>query len=147
MEHSESLKSFVVALNAFQSELDLVKRNAENPFFNSSYATYAQIWDTVQKLFTSHGFSIAHGSAPFEKGIGVVTLVTHISGEWMKTTVQLPLQKFDPQAVGSAISYGRRYNLTGLLGIALEDDDGNAASHREPIRQQYNQTKTLKGDL
>lgn len=135
MEQSESIKSFFIALNAFQTETFGVKKNAENPFFQSGYATYAQIWSSIRDTFVAHGFSISHGSAPYEKGVGVITQITHISGEWIRTTVNLPLQKFDPQAVGSALSYGRRYNLTGLLGIAIEDDDGNAATPRHDFNK------------
>jgi hypothetical protein len=61
-------------------------------------------------------------------GIAVETRVLHTSGEWLAGLVTLPVEKSTAQGTGSAISYGRRYGLSALLGLTAEDDDGQAAS-------------------
>ena len=61
-------------------------------------------------------------------GLSVETRLLHLSGEWVSTVVTLPVEKATAQGAGSAISYGRRYGLSAILGLTAEDDDGNAAS-------------------
>ena len=59
----------------------------------------------------------------------VETILAHESGQWIQSELCMPLAKNDPQGVGSAITYGRRYGLAAIVGIvADDDDDGNAAS-------------------
>jgi hypothetical protein len=68
---------------------------------------------------------------PVEAGhLGLVTKLTHAeSGQWQSSLLVMPLPKADPQGYGSALTYGRRYGLSALLGIVTEeDDDGEAAS-------------------
>ena len=52
------------------------------------------------------------------------TILSHSSGEYLEDTFAVRLQKNDPQSIGSAITYFRRYALMAVLGIAPEDDDG-----------------------
>jgi hypothetical protein len=62
-------------------------------------------------------------------GNGLTTIIMHDSGEWIRATATLTLDKQTPQGQGSAITYMRRYALSAALGIATEDDDGgNEAS-------------------
>jgi hypothetical protein len=64
------------------------------------------------------------------------------SGEWISSTTVIPLPKNDPQGMGSAITYARRYSLCAMLGIITEDDDGNAASiHPQKQHKQQHQPR------
>jgi hypothetical protein len=57
----------------------------------------------------------------------------HASGEWISTALHLPAVKADPQGIGSALTYARRYSLAAMLSVSAdEDDDGNAATHPQP---------------
>ena len=56
----------------------------------------------------------------------VTTLLMHSSGQWLRSKVKLPLSKVDAQGVGAAITYGRRYGLSAIAGIAQFDDDANS---------------------
>ena len=50
----------------------------------------------------------------------------HESGQWLKSEIRIPLtNKKDAQEIGSACTYGRRYGLTAMVGLAQIDDDGN----------------------
>ena len=57
-----------------------------------------------------------------------MTSLIHVSGEKFQSVVYLVLDRQNMQGLGSAITYARRYGLLGLVGLAPEDDDGNAAS-------------------
>jgi hypothetical protein len=72
----------------------------------------------------------------------------HISGEWLKATANLKLAKQDPQGQGSAYTYMRRYALSGILGLATdEDDDGNTASApRQTAQKPRQETKPVDPD-
>jgi CHASE2 domain-containing sensor protein len=69
---------------------------------------------------------------------GVETILMHSSGEWISNTLLLACKKQDPQAMGSAITYARRYAYQSVLGIPSEDDDGEKyiTSNQAPIQQQ-----------
>ena len=70
------------------------------------------------------GNSVATGNT-----LIVETILIHESGQWVQSELCLPLAKADPQGVGSAMTYGRRYGLAAIVGIVADaDDDGNAAS-------------------
>ncbi len=66
-------------------------------------------------------------------GVAVETELIHESGQEMSCgTLFIPATKQDAQGFGSAISYGKRYGLQAALGIASEDDDGQAAVKTRP---------------
>ncbi len=68
-------------------------------------------------------------------GVCITTQLVHASGEWVRDRCVYPVAQRTSQGIGSAITYGRRYSLAALLGIAAdEDDDGNAASAGAPRR-------------
>ena len=58
----------------------------------------------------------------------VTTTLMHSSGQWLRSKVKLPLSKKDAQGVGAAITYGRRYGLSAIVGIAQYDDDAQSIS-------------------
>ncbi|HEY3425810.1 MAG TPA: ERF family protein, partial [Negativicutes bacterium] len=76
--------------------------------------------------------------------ITISTILLHNSGEWMEfEPLTLKAVKADPQGAGSAITYGRRYALSSILGVAWdEDDDGNKASQGGSKEKQSAKTQT-----
>ena len=73
------------------------------------------------------GLAVHQGAETLEKQTSVTTTVMHSSGEWISSTLSLPVAGTTPQAHGSAITYARHYALLGALGIASEDDNGAGA--------------------
>lgn len=121
------------ALNAFQAELVTVGKSASNPFFKSKYAPLDEIMKRAQPVLTKHGLSIMQLPSSLEGQPALTTIVLHTSGELLQATTPLLLAKDDPQGLGSAITYMRRYAYTAALGIVIdEDDDGNRASAPRP---------------
>ena len=128
MNKSESIKNLAVALCKFQSSIGKVKKESTNPFFKSKYASLANILDVIQKPLAEAGLSFTQ----FPDGESLTTIIMHDSGEWMEASYTMPVAKInDPQAMGSAITYARRYALGAVLGLNIdEDDDGEKAMQR-----------------
>lgn len=125
MENNE----LALALNKFQSELVTVNKNSNNPFYNSKYADLAEIQKVTQPILTKHGLSVIQLPDNVDGKPALTTIVMHTSGQHQKGTIPLPPAKDDPQGVGSAITYMRRYSYAAALQIVIdEDDDANRAS-------------------
>jgi len=133
MNKSESITNLATSLINFQSKMIAVKKDAINPFFKSKYATLDTIWEAIRKPLSENGLSVAQTMNLIEDKSVLETTLYHTSGEWISGTQLVNPVKDDPQSLGSAISYARRYSLSALLGIvADEDDDGNVATKPEP---------------
>lgn len=136
MQHSESIAALAKALAAAQGEIENAARNATNPHFRSTYADLAEIINTSRPVLARHGLAIVQFLGMNDGRLTVETIITHESGEWMSGTAESPMQKQDPQAVGSAATYLRRYALAAVCKMAQEDDDGSSASReRAPERR------------
>ena len=128
------------ALNEFQAELVTVGKNSDNPFFKSKYADLAEIMKQAQPVLTKHGLSVLQLLDNLDGKPALTTIVLHTSGEMQKGTIPLVLAKDDPQGVGSAVTYMRRYGYAAALQIVIdEDDDGNKASAPTAKKQFSNQ--------
>lgn len=134
MEHSETINQIAAAVIAAQGEMGSAKKTADNPFFKSKYADLAGVVETARPVLTRHGLGVVQ-SADCDGELAVVeTLLVHTSGEWFKSRTVLKPTKADPQGMGSAVTYARRYAYMAIIGMAAEDDDGNAAS--QPVNRQ-----------
>jgi hypothetical protein len=130
MNKSESIKNIAGALVKFQSSVSKVAKEANNPFFKSKYASLANILDTIQKPLSECGLAISQ----FPDGNALTTIILHAdSGEWMESSYVMPVAKQnDPQAMGSAMTYARRYALGSILNLNIDDDDdGEKAMGRQ----------------
>jgi hypothetical protein len=130
MNKSESIKNIAGALVKFQASVSKVSKEANNPFFKKKYASLANILDTIQKPLSECGLAITQ----FPDQDALTTLIIHAdSGEWMESSYVMPVAKQnDPQAMGSAITYARRYALGSILNLNIDDDDdGEKAMGRQ----------------
>jgi hypothetical protein len=130
MNKSESIKNIAGALVKFQASVSKVAKEANNPFFKSKYASLANILDTIQKPLSECGLAISQ----FPDGNALTTIILHAeSGEWMESSYVMPVAKQnDPQAMGSAMTYARRYALGSILNLNIDDDDdGEKAMGRQ----------------
>jgi len=134
MNASPTITAIAPALVAAVGELAPVGKDATNPAFRNKYASLDAMMEQVRPTLARHGLavlqSVTHPETDAGRvvGIAVETRVLHTSGEWIAGLVTLPVEKSTAQGTGSAISYGRRYGLSALLGLTAEDDDGQAAS-------------------
>lgn len=131
MEMSQTIGKLAEALSKAQAALKPAKKSAVNPFFNSHYATLEEVLDVVRKPLAENGLSFVQVAESNAEGISVNTRLLHISGEWIGGAITTKPVKNDPQGAGSALTYLRRYGLSSIIGVATEDDDGNAASEEK----------------
>ena len=126
---SHSVAKLAEALAKAQAEMGGAAKDAVNPHFRSKYADLASVRDACRPLAK---YGIAHLQPTRAEGaqVTVTTLLVHSSGEWIAEDLTLTAGQNTPQAIGSAITYGRRYGLAAMVGIAPEDDDGEAAEAR-----------------
>ncbi|MBC7318137.1 ERF family protein [Candidatus Bipolaricaulota bacterium] len=133
----ENKKNLVKALLEVQKEIENPKNTEINPYYRSKYAPLPDILNLVRPLLAKNGLVLYQDVGSTKDGaVCVRTHLIHESGESLSTS---PLYmkpearhkekgKPTPQAIGSAITYARRYQILALLGIASEDDDANLAS-------------------
>jgi hypothetical protein len=130
MEKSETIINLAKALIDFNSRVSKISKDAKNPFFKSNYASLSNIQDAISKPLAESG--LVYSQMP--TGVnGLCTILIHAeSGEYMMDSYTMPVSKpNDPQAVGSAITYAKRYALAGILGLNIDDDDdGNKAAEK-----------------
>lgn len=136
MERSESIAKLAEALAKAQTEIGIAAFDSKNPHFNSKYASLAAVAEAAKPL-AAHGIAVLQPASTRrdEKGVMVIvkTILAHSSGEWIADEIAMKPAQDTPQAIGSALTYGRRYLLASFVGIASdEDDDGNAASGQKP---------------
>lgn len=129
MNRSEKINNLTKALHQFQSEVTKIKKDSKNPHFKSNYASLANILDAVSPLLSKCGLLIT--SHPHE-GALITTIFHADSGEFMESSYPLTARDLtNPQQIGSAISYARRYSLQSILNLNTDDDDGNTATQVE----------------
>lgn len=131
LTHSEQINELAIALAKAQGKIEGAKKGVENTFFKSKYADLAAVWDAVRGPLTENGIAVIQ--SPFTDGahVGVDTMLVHTTGQWMRGVVVATAKDEGPQAVGSCITYLRRYALQSFVGVAAEDDDGNAAEAKD----------------
>jgi len=136
MKTSEQINDISAALAKAQAEIANPAKDAQNPHFRSSYADLASGVNAIRAPLAKNGLAYLQATRLDGEILMVDTRVTHASGQWIES--EFPACRFPakPQEVGSALTYARRYALFALVGIAGEDDDGNAANANEtPARK------------
>tara|TARA_R110002153_G_scaffold151656_1_gene303060 strand:- start:2318 stop:3001 length:684 start_codon:yes stop_codon:yes gene_type:complete len=132
MNKSETLAALGEAMTKAQAEMSGAKKTAKNPFFKSNYANLEEVIYCIKEPFANNGLSFLQFPITEDGFAGVETVLMHKSGEWMSGEFMLKCSKNDPQGMGSAITYARRYGLQSIAGVPSEDDDGNAATQPSP---------------
>lgn len=125
---SEQISDLFTALGKAQGLFANAEKVGENPHFHSRYATLEAVIEATKQGRVDNNLVVIQMPVNIEDAIGVTTLLGHSSGQWIESTLAVPPGKYDAQGAGSVITYLRRYSLMAVLGIAAEDDDGEAAS-------------------
>ena len=151
MQMSNTIAQLAEALSKAQANIAGAVKDSDNPFFHSKYADLSSVQDACRDALAANKLSVVQtpatsfaseavietvqkaGSEPRNRvkvatTVEMTTTLFHASGEWVSGTVSAMLANADPQSIGSAITYLRRYGLSAMVGVAQVDDDGNAAS-------------------
>lgn len=133
MLKSEQINELVAALAKAQGQIEGAKKSSSNPFFKSKYADLAECWNTCREALTANEISVIQMPEEINENgrLNITTMLAHSSGQYISSTLTMTITKLDPQAIGSAITYGRRYALAAMVGLAQEDDDGEKAMARQ----------------
>ena len=123
---STNIDKLAEALAKAQSEMEGAKKESVNPFFKSSYADLHAVIKSAFPYLSKYGLSVSQGNEIIPNAICVTTTLLHSSGQWLRSKFKLPLSKVDAQGVGAAVTYGRRYGLSAMVGVAQYDDDANS---------------------
>ena len=131
-ECSATVTELFKALSKAQSKIEGAVKDSTNPHFRSSYADLESVWSAIRKQLADNGLSVAQLVTTIKTETGhmmaVKTVLGHSSGEYISTVSPINPVKADPQGVGSAITYMRRYALAAIVGVYQTDDDANSAS-------------------
>lgn len=150
MQHSENIAKLAAALVLVQREVEHAHKNATNPHFRNRYADLTEVIDTVRPVLAKHGLSVVQFPGYVDGVTTLESVLLHESGEWISGVAGARMQKDDPQGVGSALTYLRRYSLAAVCGISQDDDDGEAASRPKvqpmeiPAREPERSAPTLR---
>lgn len=131
MENNEETKALYKALGLFRKNIKQPVKDGKNPYFKSSYVTLEGVIKSVDEAMNGTGLSFVQEVATINGLPSVRNMLMHEDGGTMATEwLSLPLkQGATPQDVGSLITYAKRYQLAGFMGISSDvDDDGNQAS-------------------
>jgi len=141
------IEKLAKALNKVQAQLVPAMKNKENPFFHSNYLDLMGVWESCRKLLTDNGFAVIQTPALFNDKFVLITTLLHESGQSVQSVYPIVPVKNDPQGLGSAITYARRYSLSSIVGVCAEDedDDGEEAMFRQPVQSKQVTAQTLKG--
>nr|WP_293837528.1 ERF family protein [uncultured Arsenicibacter sp.] len=159
MERSPSITEIIKALCQLQAKNIKIKKDSKNPFYKSKYAALPDIQDAIAAPMAEVGLTYSQHPSGTNQ---LTTMLMHTSGEYVMSTFEInPVPEYSkeknskgevawrdekphytPQAIGSAITYARRYALVAILGLNVddEDDDGNAGSGRTGQPQQPQQS-------
>jgi len=138
---SDKVDKIAPALLAAQKVIKGAHKTAENPFLKNKYADLASVFVAVKTHLNDNGITIIQGMGAVDGKTTMRTVLMHESGQYIAAEGFLP--PIDPkginaaQAMGSAISYMKRYQLQAITGCVGdgEDDDGNAAGVADPKPQ------------
>lgn len=129
---SNENKHIIKALFAIKQKLRPMKKEADNPFFKSKYLELSEILINLEPLLHEEGTFLTQGTRMKDGVLLVISRLTHVdSGEFAESEFPATVEKADPQKLGSAVSYARRYSVQALFALNVIDDDGNLASDKK----------------
>jgi hypothetical protein len=143
-------QSWKAAMSAAQAEMEPVRVDSTNGQTNSRYASYAALDGAIRAIYTGHGFGLTFdtGDAPLPEHVRIICDVSHPDGHSRRYHLDMPVDgkgarggdvMTKTHAMGSGITYGKRYLLGMIFNLAItKDDDGNAAGGKLPARIQRN---------
>lgn len=124
------MKELLKKISKAKSEIGSITKSETNPFFKSKYFDINAMLRQIEPILEAHELLLTQ---PIIEGSVVSQIFDVNTGDCVQSKMMLP-ELSDPQKMGSAITYYRRYTLQSLLALEAEDDDGNSAStNNKPV--------------
>ena len=128
---SNEINELAKGLILFHVKCEGIKKDAKNPFFKSTYASLPKIIEAITEPLAESGLALT--MFPVDEN-SIYCLLMHTSGQWIDATYTMKPVKDTPQDKGSCITYARRYCISSILNLQIDDiladDDGNKASNK-----------------
>jgi len=142
IEQSNTIGALAGALAAAAPNMRDARKDRANPHLKNRYATLEAVLDAVRDVLAAQGIAVTQGVSAAQGVVTVTTQLSHSSGEWMRSSLTLPVPAgkgiSEVQALGSTVTYGRRYGLAAMCGVGAEerdDDDGDLGRGVKPPAQ------------
>ena len=126
MNQSETINELVTALSKAQGTMKPAVFNKVNPHFRNRYADFTAVMDACRQPLSDNGLSVMQYTETVNDQLKLVTLIAHMSGQFIKSYFPLNPAKMDSQSIGSSLTYAKRYCLSAMLGIVSDDDDDDS---------------------
>lgn len=131
---SNEINELAKGLILFHVKCEGIKKDAKNPFFKSTYASLPKIIEAISEPLAESGLALT--MFPIDEN-SLYCLLMHTSGQWIEATYTMKPVKDTPQDKGSCITYARRYCISSILNLQIDDiladDDGNKASGKAEV--------------
>lgn len=143
MRTTENISQLATALSLAQGQIQTASKDIDNAFYKSKYADIHSVWEACREPLSKNGLCVIQVPSVVEGRVRITTRLMHKSGEWIEEDLDLKPKEDTPQAIGSCITYGKRYMLLGMAGVTAgeDDDDGNKASFTTSKFQQKDKTQ------
>lgn len=130
----DNINELAAALAKAQGEIEPAPKDLVNPFYSSRYSSLRAIREAMREAFAKHGLCVVHAPSVVDGKLTLSTILIHESGQSLECgQLVAEIDMNNPQQMGTAITYFRRYALAAISQtVADEDDDGNAASGKPP---------------
>lgn len=127
MNMSPAINELVTALAKAQGKILPALKDKTNPHLKSKYADLSSIWDACRVPLSENGLAVIQTVETRDRELVLITTLAHSSGQWMRGEFPIITTKMDPQGIGSALTYYRRYSLASIAGVSPGDDDAEGA--------------------
>src|SRR5262245_45787321 len=141
MTRSESLGDLIASLIAARAQMGVIAKarravveTQKGGHFEYAYANLSDLLGVAVPALCEHGLVLVQSPRFSEAAVIVESYLFHVSGQWIGNELGAPLAAGGPQAIGSLISYLRRYAAQSLLGVAATEDDDAQAAERAATR-------------
>jgi len=135
---SNEINELAKGLILFHVKCEGIKKDAKNPFFKSTYASLPKIIEAITEPLAESGLALT--MFPVDEN-SIYCLLMHTSGQWIDATYTMKPVKDTPQDKGSCITYARRYCISSILNLQIDDiladDDGNKASEQAKNKKEF----------
>jgi hypothetical protein len=136
MEKSDSIAKLAEALSSAQAQMKHAQKDGINPHFKSKFATFGSVVNAIKIPLSDHGLSYTQLCDIADNGgLIVETMLMHVSGEFIKGRMNMPVQKQDPQGFGAALTYAKRYSLAACVGLVTDDDSDAEEAMKRDIKE------------
>ena len=131
IEWSDARDQLIAALVQVQRQVKSPRKTGYNSHRQYHYATLADILDACRPALAEAGLAILQTPIWGPRGLELVTTLAHTSGQWVRCRMPV-LSVSDPQAMGSALTYARKYSVLTIVGLAPDDDDDGEGAMPRP---------------